>query len=155
MSTSSETPLNQPPASLLKLSSFLLIKLGKHGTKYTCEALAAHNMKPQHYAVIASLDEFGSATQKELADRLRFDTSDMVALLDDLGEQGFIDRQRDEADRRRQIVHLTTAGKSGLKRLTKDLQKQQDEFLTVLSETEQANLHKLLSKLYADVRSKA
>jgi len=130
------------------------VKLGKEGGRRSCEALADEGIRLQHYAVLSTLAEFGSATQRELSDRLGLDTSDMVALLDDLTASGYVDRQRDTQDRRRHLVTITPEGKTGLRRLTRELHKQQDDMLQPLDTRERETLHDLLERLYADVRTR-
>jgi MarR family transcriptional regulator, lower aerobic nicotinate degradation pathway regulator len=156
VSTSTDsTPAASPlPAHLLDLTSFLLVKLGKAATRCSCEALAGEGLRLQHFAVLSSLAEFGDATQRELSDRLGFDASDMVALLDDLSKSSYVERHRDEQDRRRHLVTITTTGRAALRRQTRHLTEQQDELLAPLNEKERTELHSLLGRLYEAVRAK-
>jgi MarR family transcriptional regulator, lower aerobic nicotinate degradation pathway regulator len=153
--TAKNSSPKQLPENLWALTSFLLVKLGKEGSRRSCDALASEGIRLQHYAVLSTLAEFGATTQRELSDRLGFDTSDMVALLDDLSASHYVDRQRDEQDRRRHLVTVTPEGKAGLRRLTRELHKQQDEMLKPLDKHEREVLHKLLERVYADVRERS
>jgi DNA-binding MarR family transcriptional regulator len=84
-----------------------------------------------------------------VADRLDYDRSQVVGLLDDLEERGLVLRKRDPADRRRQIVTLTPEGHKALdefRGLSKNLEK---DFLAPLDADERRTLHELLLRVAA------
>jgi DNA-binding MarR family transcriptional regulator len=58
-----------------------------------------------------------------------------------------VKRQRDPADRRRQTVQITAAGRKSLERLRRLSQQLEDEFLATLDESERRDLHTLLQRL--------
>ncbi|WP_323139501.1 MULTISPECIES: MarR family winged helix-turn-helix transcriptional regulator [unclassified Streptomyces] len=62
----------------------------------------------QHYRILAALDEFGVAGQTELGRRCSMDRSDVVAAINELAEQGCVERTPDPVDRRRNRVTITT-----------------------------------------------
>jgi DNA-binding MarR family transcriptional regulator len=96
-------------------------------------------------------------TQGEIADTLGYDRSHLVGLLDELEEKGFVERRRDQADRRRQLVSLTASGKAALAGLRATLKKVEKEFLAPLDTEQREMLHTLLLELtrYHDPRCKA
>ncbi len=71
----------------------------------------------------------------------------MVATVNELAELGFVERAPDPADRRRNVISLTTAGKRQLRRLERRLAASQDELLAPLSAEERASLTGLLATL--------
>ena len=135
------------PQELLQSTSFLLKRLGWLIKDRAHEALASTWMAPQHHAVLALLDESACGAQATIADVLGYDRSQLVGLLDELEEHGFVERRRDPRDRRRHLVSLTPAGREGLTELRRISTQIQTEFLAPLDAEEQQTLHDLLLKL--------
>ena len=103
-------------------------------------------MRKPHFTVLVALDEHGPASQAELGRRLWIDRSDMVAVLNDLEAAGYVERTRDEHDRRRNVVALTADGKPPLERLNARADAAQDALLAALSsEDERRELERLLA----------
>jgi MarR family transcriptional regulator, lower aerobic nicotinate degradation pathway regulator len=146
-----KTPLTQPPAGppreLLKNSGFLLKRLGWTFKERALEAFEPTGLNPQHHAILALLDEGTRETQGTIADALGYDRSQLVGLLDELEERGFVDRQRDRADRRRHLVSLTPEGKKALSELRAISKRVEKDFLAPLDDEERRALHALLLEL--------
>jgi DNA-binding MarR family transcriptional regulator len=136
-----------PPQELLLSSTFLLKRLGWMITDRFHDALKPTGLTGQHYAVLSLLDEGMRETQGEIADTLGYDRSHLVGLLDELEEKGYAERRRDQADRRRQLVSLTPAGREALARLRAISKKVEKEFLTPLDAEQRQTLHTLLLEL--------
>ena len=111
------------------------------------ERFAEHDLRKQHYRVLASLADRGSASQGPLADRLRLDRSDLVTFLDELEGRGLVVRTPDATDRRRKIVELTGAGAELLAALDSLVFAADDELLAGLSADERATLVRLLERI--------
>lgn len=78
-------------------------------------------LEPQQHQMllaIKGLPEGRKATIGDLAERLQIQHHSAVELVDRLTDHGFVERQRDESDQRRVLVHLTQQGEEILQRLS-------------------------------------
>lgn len=139
------------PERVLKFSSFLFLQLAKEWRRLN-NAHFCDSVRGPHMVVLASLVDFGASSQKEISERLGIDASDLVALLDDLEKAGFANRKRDERDRRRYAVMITPAGEKALRHRLSDVERLNEEMLETLTESERAELHRLLLKVFAHQR---
>jgi len=135
------------PAELVSSTIFLLKRLGMSAKEQSLGAFDHAGVHPYHHAILAVLDEGSRETQGAIADALGYDKGQLVGLLDELEDAGLVSRQRDQADRRRQIVQMTPAGRKMLDKLRKLSGRVEDDFLAALSDKERAQFHALLLKL--------
>ncbi|HEY2059617.1 MarR family winged helix-turn-helix transcriptional regulator [Amycolatopsis sp. NBC_01480] len=142
-----ENPAQEPSARWKSLPSWLLTQAAGHAHRLVADGFSAVHAHGYHYRLLATLEEFGPASQATLGRRSGIHLSDMVAAINDLAEQKLLERAPDPADRRRNVISLTTAGKRRLRRLEKQLAETQDKLLAPLSPTERQRLTELLSKL--------
>ncbi|MCW2975526.1 MAG: MarR family transcriptional regulator [Actinomycetia bacterium] len=112
-------------------------------------ALEGTGLSSYHYAILSLLNEESCETQGMIADALGLDRSHLVGVLDELEEQGLVQRRRDQNDRRRQLVRLTPAGKEALKGLRTIAKRVDDEFFEPLDAAERETLKELLARLAA------
>jgi MarR family transcriptional regulator, lower aerobic nicotinate degradation pathway regulator len=137
----------RPPEELLASSTFLLKRLGHAVKERAMPSYDEVGLHPYHHAILLVLAEGSRETQGSIADALGYDRGQLVGLLDELEEQGFVERRRDPNDRRRHLVRLTPDGKRTLQRLRVLAGEIDDDFLAPLSEEERATLHALLLRL--------
>ena len=135
------------PGELLASTTFLLKRLGFTAKDRAMASYEGTGLHPYHYAIMLVLDEGSADTQGSIADALGYDRGQLVGLLDELREQGLVERQRDPNDRRRHLVRMTTEGTKALRRLRAIARRNEDDFLDPLSEEERAQLHTLLMRL--------
>jgi MarR family transcriptional regulator, lower aerobic nicotinate degradation pathway regulator len=140
-------PLPRFPEELVASAAFLLKRLGHLAKVQALEAYVRTGLTPYHHAVLIALEDNEHETQGAIADALGYDRGQLVGLLDELEEQGFVERKRDPRDRRRHIVRLTPDGRRTLGRLRTLAQQIENEFLEPLSDKEREQLHGLLLKL--------
>jgi DNA-binding MarR family transcriptional regulator len=84
--------------------------------------------------------------QQELGATLMVDPNNCVLLLNELDEQGFVERQRDPQDRRRHIVVITPAGVKALNKAEAKLEALEGEVLANLDTAEREQLRDLLAR---------
>jgi MarR family transcriptional regulator, lower aerobic nicotinate degradation pathway regulator len=99
-----------------------------------------------HLAVLGALTEDGARTQRELSELLKIHPSDMVTLVDDLAQRDLISRTTDPADRRRNLITLTTSGSKLVRQATTQSRRIHRELLSVLSRGEQESVRQLLDR---------
>ena len=139
----------QVPGRLQDLPSRLLNMAAGYAQRLVGERLATLDSRKWHYATLAALEEFGPDSQSGLSDRTGIYRSDMVATINDLTARGLVVRAPDPADRRRNAITLTDAGRRHLKRLDALIAEGQAEFLAPLSPADRAELTRLLKLLVA------
>jgi DNA-binding MarR family transcriptional regulator len=151
MATTPETPTTRfaprMPAELLASTTFLLKRLGFAAKERAMDSYEETGLHPYHYAILLVLDEGSAETQGSIADALGYDRGQLVGLLDELEEQGLVERKRDPNDRRRHLVRMTADGSRTLRRLRALARRNEDEFLEPLNERERSDLHTLLTRL--------
>jgi DNA-binding MarR family transcriptional regulator len=136
-----------PPRRLRRLPSWLTGQLARRAERLVGEALAQEGARRQHFTVLTSLAEQGTASQATIGRRLWIDRSDLHAILNELEREGLVARIRDEQDRRRNLVTLTPAGTAALERLDQRVQAAQSILLEPLSATDRRELLRLLERL--------
>jgi MarR family transcriptional regulator, lower aerobic nicotinate degradation pathway regulator len=97
--------------------------------------------------LLAALEEWGPASQADLARSTSVDRSEVVAVLNELEQRGLIERAVDPRNRRRNIVSITRTGSTQLQLLDQLIDEVQERVLAPLSQNERRQLTKLLRKL--------
>jgi DNA-binding MarR family transcriptional regulator len=142
-----ENPFDQTPARWESLPSWLLTQTAQHAGRLVADGFSSVQARGYHYRLLATLEQFGPASQAALGRRSGIHLSDMVAAINELAERGLVERAPDPSDRRRNVISLTAAGRRQLRRLEKRLTESQDELLAPLSSEERRRLTELLSRL--------
>jgi MarR family transcriptional regulator, lower aerobic nicotinate degradation pathway regulator len=135
------------PARLRAMPSWLINQTALPANRLVADGLAAAGMRRYHYALLAALDEFGPASQAGLSRGTTIDRSDMVPTVNELVDQGMVERAPDPTDRRRNVVSITPAGRRQLRKLDRRLRKVQDQVLAPLSPEERSQLIHLLTRV--------
>jgi DNA-binding MarR family transcriptional regulator len=129
------------------LPSWLLTQTAAHAHRLVSDGFARVGARGYHYRLLASLIDEGPASQATLGRRTGIHLSDMVAALNELEEGGFIARAPDPADRRRNVITVTAAGRKRSAQLASTAQGIQEALLEPLDEAERRALTALLGKL--------
>jgi MarR family transcriptional regulator, lower aerobic nicotinate degradation pathway regulator len=134
------------------LPSWLLTQTAAHAGRLVSDGFAEVGARGYHYRLLTSLIGEGPASQAALGRRTGIHLSDMVAALNELEEGGFVSRAPDPADRRRNVITVTEAGRRRAAQLDESVQGFQEVLLEPLDEGERAQLTTLLRKLLAHHR---
>jgi DNA-binding MarR family transcriptional regulator len=90
----------------------LLTRLAKQVYRRSSEDLLGMHMR--HLMALSYVRDHDGGPQQELAEALCMDANNVVLLLNELEDLGYVTRRRDPSDRRRHLVDLTPAGQAGL-----------------------------------------
>lgn len=124
--------------------SFLLARASALSNAAGNAALAPFGLKVRSYSVLALAAQQSHPSQREIAEYLRLDPSQVVALVDDLQHLGLVVREPDPADRRANVIAATTDGLQLLARARVELQRAERELHAKLTEQDRATLGDLL-----------
>ena len=94
--------------------SFLIAQVGAHAASQFAERLRKLKLVPQHAGILRILNSTPGITQQALAATLEMVPSRLVVLVDDMEQQGLIERRGNPEDRRRYALHITEKGHSTL-----------------------------------------
>ncbi|REH39297.1 DNA-binding MarR family transcriptional regulator [Kutzneria buriramensis] len=94
--------------------------------------LRAHGLSMWGYVVLNALDGEPVRTQTALAEFIGADKSRIIGVLDELEDNGLLDRTRDPADRRARFVAITDEGRSKRRAVQADIQRTEDDLLAKL-----------------------
>jgi DNA-binding MarR family transcriptional regulator len=119
---------------------------------FQLEELHAGHMEPagvnvREFTVLLLLSSREPESQQQAAQRLGVDRTTMVGLLDSLEGKGLVARQPDLADRRRNVVVLTDAGRKTLKDARAASDRAERKLLADLSAAESDQLRELLARI--------
>ncbi|MGN5637344.1 MarR family winged helix-turn-helix transcriptional regulator [Streptomyces sp. AC154] len=134
-------------ARLRNLGTRLLSLAAIQSDRLVNEELARVDARKWHYAVLATLEEFGPASQAELSRRTGIYRSDIVAVINELADRGLVERSPNPADRRQNVITPTEQGHRRLLKLDKLLTEVEDEVLAPLTPPEREQLARLLTTL--------
>ncbi|WP_460947842.1 MarR family winged helix-turn-helix transcriptional regulator [Okibacterium endophyticum] len=127
--------------------SFLLARANAQSVIAGNEALTPFGLKVRSYSVLAFAADEVKPTQREIAEFLRLDPSQVVALVDDLQQRGLVVREPDPHDRRANVVVLTGEGRSVHAGAAEAVARAELAAHAGLSDDERGVLHDLLRRL--------
>ncbi|HEV2975500.1 MAG TPA: MarR family winged helix-turn-helix transcriptional regulator [Solirubrobacteraceae bacterium] len=129
-------------------SMVLLTRLAKQVYRRSDEQLLGMHLR--HLMTLSYLRDHTGCPQQELAEVLCMDANNVVLLLNELEDLGYVSRRRDPDDRRRHRVELAPSGAKALAKAEKAQEAIEDDVLEALDADERETLWRLLSRaLYA------
>ncbi|MEZ0112033.1 DNA-binding MarR family transcriptional regulator [Catenulispora sp. EB89] len=126
------TPKPRPLDRIQALPSWLTGRAAARGRALVAEAIAGVDLNLAHLAVMAAAAQNGPLAQADLVRRLEIDGKDMVLLLNHLERLGYVARDPDPRDRRKNAIRVTTEGLAVLNRCLKLAEKANAELLAPL-----------------------
>lgn len=142
--TASEVAIDVGP--LLDDLSFLLARANALSLAAGNEALVPHGLRVRSYSVLAAACAPAARTQREIAEYLRLDPSQVVALVDDLETKRLVKRVPNARDRRSNVVASTKPGRKLLTQARNDVMAAERATHATLTDSARAMLMTLLRK---------
>ncbi|MDT4920248.1 MAG: hypothetical protein QOI15_1150 [Pseudonocardiales bacterium] len=131
-------------------AAFLLAQVGAHAAMRFGQRMGEHGLTPPFAGVLGLVTARPGMRQQELAKMLGMLPSRMVALVDELEADGLVQRVRDDVDRRRYALEITTKGRTALQKIAKVAKAHEDAICAALTEKEKTTLTTLLGKIAAE-----
>lgn len=128
-------------------TAFLLARANAHSLAAANAALEPLGLRVRSYSVLALAVDEERLSQRDIAEYLRLDPSQVVALVDDLQERHLVTREPDPTDRRAKVVVATEAGRQLHKEAAEATRRALDDMLGGLQAEERAVLRALLGRL--------
>lgn len=128
-------------------TAFLLARANANSLAATHAALADHGLRVRSYSVLALAAADDRYSQRDIADILRLDPSQVVALVDDLQRRGLVAREPDPGDRRAKVVVATDEGHRVYAAAADAAREAERKLLAPLDDDERMLLRDLLLRL--------
>lgn len=97
--------------------------------------------------MLTALDRSSMRTQAALAAAIGADKTRIIATLDDLQEDGYIERRPDPDDRRVRLLAITDAGRRVKNAVQDEIQRGEERWLGELSAEERQTFLRVLERL--------
>lgn len=135
------TDLTDDVGFLMSRASGILIQV-------TNAALADLGLRVRSYSVLVlACDTSGGMTQRDLAEMLGLDPSQVVQLVDDLERAGLVERRPSPADRRTRLIVATRSGRRVRAAAHAKVSEAQHDTLETLEPSERRALCELLTRV--------
>jgi DNA-binding MarR family transcriptional regulator len=128
-------------------TDFLTARIRSLGTARANRELAPFDLKVRSYSVLSLACSGQTPSQREMADFLFLDPSQIVALVDELEGRGLLQREADSRDRRSKVVTGTAAGQRLYQKARAATLTAEEETLAGLDEAEREQLRGLLARV--------
>ena len=135
-------------AALTSDIGFLLSRASGVVARVSNAALIPHGLRVRSYSVLMlACDRVDGITQRELADVLGLDPSQVVLLVDELAAAELVERRPSTSDRRTKLVCATDRGRAVCRSAVPDVAAGHDQRLADLSAGERQLLRELLASI--------
>ncbi|GLB69338.1 ranscriptional regulator [Arthrobacter mangrovi] len=134
-------------AELADEIEFLTARARSVGSGRANIALKELDLKVRSYSVLSLACSDLNPSQRELADFLSLDPSQIVALVDELERRGAVTREADARDRRSKVIAATPEGRRLYKQAFALVRTSEEHSLGELSHEERGQLRALLRRI--------
>jgi len=134
-------------SALAREIEFLNARARSIGSAIANDLLQEHGLRVRSYSVLAVACGGLRPTQRQLAEFLRLDPSQIVALVDELEAAGLVRREPDPGDRRSKVIVATEAGEQRYRAAREATARAEDRALAALTPAERATLRELMTKV--------
>jgi len=129
-----------------------LMRAAESVTSRTHRHLAERGLTLSQFAVIEALYHLGPLSQREIGQKILRSSGNITMVIDNLEKNGLVKRERNQADRRFFIIHLTDKGYSLINNIFPAHAAVIAKDLGVLTADEQDALGRLCKKLGRGVK---
>ena len=130
--------------------ALLLVQIGMEAARQFGEQLAPLGMEPRHVGMLTRLAANEGKAQQVIGELIGLNPTQMVFLVDELEDRGFVERRRNPADRRSYALYLTPAGLDMLSKVHEAGRVHEARLGASLSETEKEQLTEMLRRIASD-----
>lgn len=109
--------------------------------------LSDHQLTPTQFFAMARLRQLGQVSQNKLGRLSAMDPATIQGVIRRLQDRGFIERTPDPNDRRRMMLHLTSAGRAMIDQLLDGISAVSTQIVAPLAPEEQEQLRSLLKRI--------
>ena len=117
------------------------------------QRLKPHGMTRAQFATLSKLERQPGLTQSEMAEMLEVQPIAMVRLIDQLSEEGLIERRADPADRRVNRLFLTAAGLTRLARMASFKEELGAEVFAGIAAADLSQLLAILDRVHKNIKT--
>ena len=122
--------------------------------RYRQAHVTAFGVTVPQFNALAQLDRYGELNPSQVADLLFSDRPTTTVIIKNLERRGWVERDRDEANRKYVVIRITDAGRDKLRELREAEESQCGDFepLSCFTEEELSQLEAMLDKLILHFR---
>jgi len=128
-------------------TGFLLSRASAVAVRTTNTVLEPFGLRVRQYSLLLAVGENGGLSQRELAELLYLDPSQIVALLDELEVKGLVNRHPDPRDRRTRLIAATAEGVRVAVEAEVAVREAREQYLGKLDDDDRATLAALLGQI--------
>lgn len=139
--------IDGPGAAVSRRLGYLFKHAQERMAELNAEALAPFGIDARELGILLVIADHEPGSQQQAAQRLGIDRTSMVARLDSLEDKGLVTRRPHAADRRRNVVELTGAGRDTVRRAAAASERAEAALMAPLSEQEGEALRRALQAI--------